>query len=105
MSNDRRQPPPVVCTLDPKQREARQIEWSDVGALALSTERLADGIVATFAPELAADIEALAARELSCCGTWLNIETRRRPDAIELELTTSNPDGLDMINRMAGVCR
>ncbi len=103
MSETHDRPPPVVCTLDPSQRSARQLQWSDVAGLARSSERLPDGVACLFDPELAEQLHDLASRELDCCGSWLQIViTTTEHDLIRLQLTTTNPEGLAMITAMAG---
>ena len=63
---------------------------------------LANGVRSTYPAELAEPIERLAAAERDCCGTWLDIVVARS-EVVTLELTTSNPAGLDLIRRMAGL--
>lgn len=93
-------PVPVACTLDPKQRAARRIEWADLGSLARSTEPVPGGVASTFDLSLADGIEDLADRELSCCGSWLTITSSRSADTIRLELTAANPEGQAVIEAM-----
>lgn len=95
-------PPPIVCTLDDRELAKRGLEWSDLGALALTTERLDRGIASTYPLEIADQVEDLATRESSCCGTWLSTAVNRTNDVVRLELTTENPDGLAVILAMAG---
>ena len=95
-------PPPVICTLTTKELAQRTLQWTDLGPLALDRTELASGVRSTYPPDLAEPIEALASAELDCCGSWLDIAVERG-DVVTLELTTSNPDGLEIIRRMAGV--
>ncbi|MGI9611962.1 MAG: hypothetical protein ACR2QO_03560 [Acidimicrobiales bacterium] len=90
------------CTLEPGARDARELEWSDLGSLALSTERIEHGIASTFPRELQAQIEDLASRELDCCGSWLNISITIAGEAVRLELTTSSADGRALLDSIAG---
>ena len=94
--------PPVVCSLTTKALATRTLEWTDLRGLALSRERLADGARSTFDLADAEAIDRLAAQEIDCCGTWLDITTTRS-DVLTLELTTENPEGLDLIRTMVGI--
>ena len=95
--------PPVVCTLTTKERAQRGLAWTDLGGLALTSHRIDDGVTSTYSLELADQIEDLATLERNCCGSWLTISTTRSGDVITLQLTTSNPDGLEMIESIAGL--
>ena len=94
--------PPVVCTLSTGARTAQELEWSDLAALALTSERVDGGIASTYPLDLAGDIEQLAERERDCCGTWLDVSTTRVDDGIRVVLTTTNPEGLELILSFAG---
>ena len=104
MTGMTRPPQPVVCTLTTKELAERSLEWDDLAPVALSREALPDGARATFALADADAIEDLASREMTCCGTWLRIETSRT-DVLEMELTTDNPEGLGLIRAMTGLSR
>ena len=91
-----------MCTLTTKALVERSLEWSDLRSLALSREALPDGARTTFALADADALEHLASREMSCCGSWLRIETARS-DVFTMELTTDNPEGLGLIRSMAGL--
>lgn len=95
-------PPPVVCTLTTKALAERALEWSDLATLALSALEIEDGVVSTYPLADADRIEALAAAEVNCCGTWLDIATARG-EVFTLTLTTTNPEGLDLIRAMSGL--
>lgn len=95
--------PPVVCTLDDEQLVKQGLEWSDLRALSLSAERIDGGVETTYPVELFDQVQDLADRENSCCGTWLATKVSRVGDVVLLELTTANPDGLAVIHRMAGL--
>ena len=101
---DSASPPPVICTLTTKERSTRTLEWSDVSPLALSSEWLPNGTRSTFTLDDAAAIEALASLEMSCCGSWLTIETERS-DVLMMTITTENPEGLDIIRSIAEIDR
>lgn len=95
--------PAVVCTLEAGSRADQKLEWSDLGAHALSKERIEGGVLSTYPIGLAAQIEDLANREMACCGTWLATKTARVGDVIRVELTTTNPEGLGLILSIAGL--
>lgn len=94
--------PPVVCTLTTRDRGERELEWSDLGALSLTSEEIADGVASTYPLELGDKVRDLATRESACCGTWLQSTVTDMDDHLRLELTTNNPDGLAMIRSMSG---
>lgn len=93
-------PPPVVCTLDPNQRESQKLEWSDISGLALTVERLATGVRATFAAHCEAQLQELADRERDCCGSWLSVAISSNDTGLVLDVTTENPDGAALIYSM-----
>lgn len=101
--------PPVVCTLTRKELVVRGLEWSDLSDLALTSEAIDGGVASTYPAELTDKLADLVNREMSCCGTWMNstVEqlgaTEHRGKTVRLELTTTNPDGLDLIRRIAGL--
>lgn len=95
--------PPVVCTLSVGGRAERGLEWSDLAALSLTSERIEGGVASTYPLDLADKIEDLANREITCCGSWLDIASSRGDDMIRIELTTTNPEGLEMIASIAGL--
>jgi len=94
---------PVACTLNDEQFQSQCLEWPDLNALSLSAEKIVNGMSSTYPLELLDQIEDLASRESSCCGSWLSIDVRTVDDVVRLTLTTSNPEGLAVINAMAGV--
>lgn len=93
----------LTCTLSDAARAERKLEWADLGALKLTSERIGDGVASTFPLSMLEAIEDLASRELGCCGSWLGISTSVVADVVRLELTTTNPDGLATILAMSGV--
>jgi hypothetical protein len=95
--------PPVVCTLSTKARAQRGLEWADLGKISLTSERIDGGVTSTFPLEVADQVEDLANSEMSCCGSWLTISTTRTAETIELEVTTTNPDGLTVITDAIGL--
>lgn len=94
---------PVACTLDDEQFQKQGLEWSDLGALSLSTERIEGGVVSTYPLNLLDRVSDLADRESGCCGSWLSVNVSQADDVVRLELTTANPDGLAVIEGMAGL--
>jgi len=105
MTTEQEAAPPLVCTLSPAELMTRGLEWGDLRDLAVSTERIEGGVGSTYPIEWAVAVEDLANRESSCCGSWLNTATSRTSDQIRLELTTANPDGVDLIVSMVGPAR
>lgn len=92
----------VVCTLGVDDRAERRLEWTDLGALALTSDRIEGGVATTYPTDVAEAVEDLAQRESNCCGSWLSANTERMGDVVRLEITTENPDGLSLILKMAG---
>lgn len=95
--------PPVVCTLSLGKKSDQVLEWRDIRTLALSREAIENGVTSTFPLEVADKVEDLADREISCCGSWLEINHRRDAGALYLTLTTRNPEGLELIRSMSGL--
>ena len=94
--------PDVACTLSTKGRSAQVLEWVDLAKRAIDSTEVAGGVASTFPVELAAELEDLVDREVSCCGTWLDLTLTRSGDTVRLELTTANPDGLALVRSIAG---
>ena len=103
MSTADKAAPPVVCTLTLGKRTAQQLEWADLAPLALSRTEVDGGVASTYPLALADEIEELAAREVACCGSWLDIVHQRGESDFQLRLTTSNPDGAAMIRSLSGL--
>lgn len=95
--------PGLSCSLGPDARANRKLEWVDLAALALSTDRLQHGVVSTFRIELADQIEDLVAKETDCCGSWLDAAIDRADGLLRLELTSSKPEGRAAIHRLSGL--
>lgn len=91
-----------TCTLGPDDRSARELEWSDLGSVAVSTEQIEHGIASTFPLDLYSQIEDLANREYECCGSWLDSSITIAGDLVRLELTTSSIDGRALLDSMTG---
>ena len=92
---------PVVCTLTTKGMAQRALEWTDLAELSTTVERIEGGVRSTFPVKYEAQIRDLAEREADCCGTWLRTSTQVFDDRVHLELTTENPDGVEVILAMA----
>lgn len=99
---NRAAPPPIVCTLTTKEIVEQTLEWSDLRQLARSHEALPNGARSTFDLVHADAVEDLAGREADCCGSWLDTHTERGT-VLTLELTTTNPEGVELIRNMAGL--
>lgn len=95
--------PLPTCALTVDQGKKRTIEWSDIAALALRTERRSGGLTATFPAELANQLQDLADKEMQCCGSWLSVAITYHGDVVQLDLTTTSPDGQALIMGMAGM--
>lgn len=93
----------LICTLTDEGRADRMLEWADLQAVALSSERLTEGVASTFRVELADEIEDLVAREAGCCGSWLDATIVSVDTVLRLEVTSSNPEGQVAIHRFSGL--
>lgn len=93
----------LTCTLDATAQSHRRLEWADLCALALSSERVTNGVVSTFPLELADDVVDLATREGTCCSSWLTATTQRVGSVIRLSITSEDCNGQATIHRIAGV--
>lgn len=96
---------PVMCTLIEKDKRTQMLEWGDIAPLTTSTQRLENGVVLEFDADIAEKVVDLAQREAGCCGTWLSISTLVSEDKVRLEVTTDNPEGLDILNTMLGLSK
>ncbi len=95
-------PEPVVCTLRDREAGAQALEWVDLQRLALHSAPLATGAQMTFSSVCASRILDLADRESTCC-TFLTIDSTLDGDAFVVEITSKNPDALDVIAALSGV--
>ena len=95
--------PPVICTLTTKELAEQSLRWTDLAEKAVRAHRVDGGAAAIYPVKLADAIEALAARERSCCGSWLDVAVAREADHVRVELTTANPEGVPLILAMAGI--
>lgn len=96
-------PPPVVCTLTTGPLAKQYLEWTDLAAHVATRTAIEGGAESTYPLDLADQIEDLADREVACCGSWLQIEHERNDHTIRLRLTTTSPDGVDLIRSMSGL--
>lgn len=95
-------PPPISCTLTTKELAQRTLRWSDLAPIALERTEIDNGVRSTYPLDMAGPIERLATAERDCCGSWLDISVRQT-EVVELELTSTNADGLGIIRRMSGL--
>ena len=95
--------PLIECSLTGNDMVEQAFSWRELGARALSRERIPNGVSAIYDLSLSDSVEDLARREMSCCGSWLTLITRRESDVIRLEVTSENSDGLAMFVSMAGL--
>ena len=96
-------PPPVVCTLANGPLTQQKLEWTDLAAHAATRTAIEGGAESSYPLDLADQIESLADREVACCGSWLQIAHERDDHVIRLRLTTTNPEGVDLIRTMSGL--
>lgn len=96
-------PPAITCTLTTDRRIDQQLEWSDLAKHATTCVPIGGGVESEFPLELADQIEDLTERELACCGSWLTIVFHRAVETCRLQLTTTNPEGVDLIRSMSGL--
>ena len=103
MDSDATSPPPVACTLTNAALARQALEWQDLAPLALHSQRIDGGVAASYPLSLADQIEDLTRRESDCCGSWMTIEHERSDAAIHLQITTTNPEGIEVIVALAGL--
>lgn len=95
---------PVACSLSTNDAARQVLEWAELRSRARSTEPLDDGASMTFPDEFADAVDDLARREAACCA-FLTINTTQRDGVVVVEITTANPDGVGVIDMIAGITR
>ena len=93
---------PIACTLSDVDAVQQAKAWEELGAQAVSTERLSSGIRMTFPAALAAKVEDMAASELECC-SFLSIETTHSGDQVSIEISSDNPDARPVVDIFQGL--
>ncbi len=93
---------PVECTLSTPEADDRLAEWSELRDAATSVEQLDDRVRLRFPATLAAKVRDLADRESQCCG-FLDIDVTDHGDAVEMTIASTNPDGVPVIQVLAGL--
>ena len=78
---------PVACTLDGAELGERTARWQQLAGRAERREDIPDGVRLTFpaAPELAAEVAALAAAEQGCCA-FFDFTLHLTPAALQLSV-------------------
>ncbi len=94
--------PPVACTLTTKEAASQVHEWADLQGQAQTIEAIPGGVRMTMPAALEDDIKDLAAREGACCA-FLEISLSTIGDAVQLEVTSQNPQALPVISLLSGV--
>jgi hypothetical protein len=91
---------PIACSLSGADLSARTRWLGAIRQRALSVERRADGLTATFTPdaELETELHRLAQAESACC-PFLRIAVRRADDALELDVS-GPPEARPVIDEM-----
>lgn len=97
--------PAVVCTLGEKPLGARALEWADVTGLSTEVETFDNGGRARFPVVYASEINDFVSREIGCCGSWLSMSLESTEGFVDLNVTTTNPHGVEVIHTMLGVDR
>ena len=87
---------PERCTLTPASAQSQGAEWLALMGVAASRTRSADGAHIVFPIEHADYVEDLAEREARCC-TFLRIATHRSGEHIELQVTATDQEGLELV--------
>jgi len=95
---------PVACTLTTKEAAGQTLEWSDLQARATRIAPLDRGARMTFSASVLDDVEDLIRRERACCA-FLTLDTSLNGNLLTLDITSESPDGLAVIQSLAGVTR
>ena len=93
---------PIVCTLSTDAAVERTIEWAEVQRSATAIVPIVGGVHITLPATMVDEIADLARRESSCCA-FLTLNTSVIDDAVTLEVTSTNPDAVPVIEAIAGV--
>ena len=93
---------PIACSLPLRDAASQAGEWTDLSGKAVSFERIPGGLQVRYPLELADQVEDLVSREAACCA-WLSLTTERTYEAIEVTLTSENPDSGPVIEALVGV--
>lgn len=78
------------------------MEWSDLQRVAWSIEQLDDGARIRLPTSFVSEARDLAIRESQCC-SFLNVEVTDVDEAIEMTITSPNPDGVAVVHLLAGL--
>ncbi len=93
---------PIACTLTGKEARGQILEWGDLRARSREISSVAGGVQMIFPSSMIDEVEGLARRERACC-SFLDIWTDVRGDLLTLQITSDDPEALDVINDVAGV--
>ena len=92
---------PVACTLSLTDQASQALEWRDLVARALTTERTSSGATLRFPLHLRDEVEDLAARESACCG-FLSIGTSLEDDEVVLAVGSELAEAQPVIDVIVG---
>ena len=93
---------PIACSATADASAKQLVDWTDLSLVSDDIRSLQGGVAMVFNVAHAEAVEALAARERSCC-SFLSITTSRSADKIRLEISSDNPDAYPIISQIAGV--
>ncbi len=93
---------PIACTLTDVEARGQILEWGDLRTRSRGIASIAGGIQMTFPASMIDEVEGLARRERACC-SFLDIRTEVRGDRLTLQITSDDPEAVDVINDLAGV--
>ncbi len=93
---------PVVCTLSDSDAGRQAQEWVELRSHTIASERIPSGVALTFGIDLADTVEALAAREATCCA-FLSLTTHRTATEIRLEVTSESEGAGVVIDLLTGL--
>lgn len=94
MSTNARKLIPVACTLEGDDYAERAAAWRAlIDESSVASRRVDDGVVITFAPAAAAELERLVAGEQACCA-WADWRVVTNEDTVELRATAADSVGV-----------
>lgn len=92
---------PIACSLSARDSRDQIGEWERLATRAVTIDPVEGGYAVIFNLDVASDVEDLAGRESACC-EFLDIETSRTVDRIQLVMTAADPDAMPVIKKLVG---
>lgn len=90
----------VDCTLDLRTQQTQALEWATVHEVALDVAPIGGGVRVELPAHLYEAVADLVAREIKCCGSWLELGLARKFDRLELTAVSRTAHGEMVIREM-----